>query len=48
MSKDQSRRETLANKYPEVEEHFQEIKSGIYEPQIEHLGETSKEQKNQK
>lgn len=44
MNKDE-RRDMLAQKYPEVEEHFQEIKSEIYEPQVERLGETNKEQK---
>ncbi|WP_425802391.1 hypothetical protein [Desulfitobacterium sp. Sab5] len=42
MNKDE-RREMLAKKYPEAEEHFQEIKKEIYEPQIERLGETNKE-----
>ena len=46
MSKDE-RRKVLADKYPEVEQHFQEIKQAINEPQIEHLGETDKEQKQQ-
>jgi type VI protein secretion system component VasA len=45
LSQDQSRRQELANKFPEVEQHFQEIKQEIYEPQIERLGETTKEQK---
>jgi hypothetical protein len=45
LSKDESRREVLADKFPEVEEHFQEIKQEIYEPQIERLGETTNEQK---
>lgn len=45
MSKDESRRKVLADKYPEVEQHFQEIKQGIYEPHIERLGQTNKEQK---
>lgn len=45
-SKDKARREELANKFPEVDQHFQEIKKEIYEPQIERLGETKKEQKN--
>lgn len=44
MTKDE-RRDMLAQKYPEVEEHFQEIKNEIYEPQVERLGETNKEQK---
>lgn len=44
MNKDE-RRDMLAKKYPEVEEHFQEVKKEIYEPQIERLGETNKEQK---
>lgn len=47
MSENEARREELANKYPEVEQHFQEIKQEISEPQIEHLGETKKEQKKQ-
>ncbi|MDQ7093871.1 hypothetical protein REC12_09725 [Desulfosporosinus sp. PR] len=45
MSKNETRREVLANKYPEVEQHFQEIKNEMYEPQVERLGETKKEQK---
>jgi hypothetical protein len=44
MSKDETRREVLANKYPEVEQHFEAIKQEMYEPQIERLGETKKEQ----
>lgn len=44
LNKDE-RRDMLAQKYPEVEEHFQEIKNEIYEPQVERLGETNKEQK---
>ena len=47
MSKDEIRREVLADKYPEVEQHFQEVKKEIYEPQIERLGETKKEQTQQ-
>ncbi len=47
MSKDESRRKVLADKYPEVEQHFQEIKQEIYEPQVERLGQTIKEQKQQ-
>ncbi|WP_170932745.1 hypothetical protein [Desulfosporosinus sp. FKB] len=45
MSKDKARREELAAKYPEAEQHFQNIKQEMYEPQIERLGETKKEQK---
>lgn len=45
MSKDEARRKVLADKYPEVEQHFQNIKQEMYEPQIERLGETNKEQK---
>ncbi|WP_407306801.1 hypothetical protein [Desulfosporosinus sp. SB140] len=45
MSKNESRREVLTNKYPEVEQHFQDIKDEMYEPQVERLGETKKEQK---
>lgn len=48
MSNDETRRKELANKYPEVEQHFQEIKNEMYEPQVERLGETEKEQKQQK
>lgn len=40
-----SRRDYLAEKYPEVEQHFQDIKQEINEPQIDHLGETTKKQK---
>lgn len=42
---DKSRREELANKFPEMDQRFQEIKQEINEPQIERLGETTKEQK---
>jgi hypothetical protein len=45
LSKDESRREELINKFPDVDEHFQAIKQEIYEPQVERLGETKKEQK---
>lgn len=45
MSKDEARRKVLADKYPEVEQHFQDVKKEIYEPHIERLGETKKEQK---
>lgn len=45
MSEDQARRQELANKFPEMEQHFQAVKEEIYEPQIERLGETNKEQK---
>ncbi|MDP4160718.1 MAG: hypothetical protein Q8911_13320 [Bacillota bacterium] len=44
MSKDETRREDLAKKFPQMEQHFDEIKEGMYEPQIERLGETKKEQ----
>ncbi|AFM00325.1 hypothetical protein Desde_1936 [Desulfitobacterium dehalogenans ATCC 51507] len=45
MSKDKARREELANKFPEMDQRFQEIKSEINEPQIERLGETLEEQR---
>ncbi|AFM41966.1 hypothetical protein Desaci_3059 [Desulfosporosinus acidiphilus SJ4] len=45
MSKNKTRRDELAQKYPEVEQHFQNIKQEMNEPQIERLGETKKEQK---
>ncbi|AHF07855.1 hypothetical protein [Desulfitobacterium metallireducens] len=45
MSKDEARREELTHKFPDVDQHFQEIKKEIYEPQIDRLGETKKEQK---
>lgn len=45
MSKDEARRKVLADKYPDVEQHFQDIKQEMFEPQIERLGETKKEQK---
>lgn len=45
MSKNEARRKVLADKYPEVEQHFQEIKEDMSKPQIEHLGETTKKQK---
>ena len=43
-NKDETRREILADKFPQMEQHFQEIKKEINEPQIERLGETKKEQ----
>lgn len=39
-----TRRKNLANKFPEMEQHFEELKKEIYEPQVERLGETKKEQ----
>jgi hypothetical protein len=42
MSKKDARREELAKKFPDVEEHFQEVKKGIYQPKIDRLGESSK------
>lgn len=47
MSKDETRKQALANKYPEMDQHFQEIKQDAYEPHIERLGETKKKQKQQ-
>jgi hypothetical protein len=47
LSNEETRREVLANKYPEMEQHFQEVKKGIYEPPIERLGQTTKEQKQE-
>ena len=46
-TKDESRREVLADKYPEMEQHFQELKKQANEPKIERFGETKKEQRNQ-
>ncbi|MGE4273400.1 MAG: hypothetical protein ACRKFN_05030 [Desulfitobacterium sp.] len=48
MSKGKAaRREELANKFPEMDQRFQEIKSEINGP-LERLGDTAKEQKNAK
>lgn len=45
MSKtDEPRRDVLADKYPNMEQHFEEIKDQAYEPKIERLGQTDKEQ----
>lgn len=44
LSTNNPRRETLANKYPEMEQHFQEIKKDMYKPKIDRLGETKEEQ----
>lgn len=47
MSKqDESRREVLADKYPEMEQHFEQLKKQAFEPKIERFGETKKEQRN--
>lgn len=43
-NKDDTRREVLANKFPEMEQHFQELKKQAYEPKVERLGQTDKEQ----
>jgi len=44
-NKNESRREALSNKFPEMDQHFEELKKQDYEPKIEHLGETKKEQR---
>ena len=44
MSKNETRREVLAVKYPDVEQKFQDLKQEEYEPYVERLGETKKEQ----
>ncbi|WP_199241763.1 hypothetical protein [Desulfosporosinus sp. Sb-LF] len=41
---DETKRKVLADKHPQMEQHFQEIKKQAYEPQIERLGQTDKEQ----
>lgn len=43
-NKDETRREVLADKYPEMEQHFEELKKQAYEPKIERLGQTKGEQ----
>lgn len=43
-NKDETRREVLADKFPEMEQHFEELKKQDYEPKIERLGQTNKEQ----
>ncbi len=35
---------TIKDKYPQMVQKFEEIKKEVYEPQIERLGETKKEQ----
>lgn len=44
-NKDETRKEVLADKFPEMDEHFKELKKQAYEPKIERLGQTTKEQK---
>ncbi|SHI25792.1 hypothetical protein [Desulfosporosinus lacus] len=44
-NKDESRREVLSDKFPEMDQHFQELKKQAYEPKIERLGQTKKEQR---
>ncbi len=44
-NKSETRRDILSDKFPQMEQHFQEIKKEIYEPQIERLGETKETQK---
>ena len=44
-NKDESRREVLADKFPEMQEHFEGLKKQAYEPKIERLGQTKKEQR---
>ena len=43
--KNETKREVLANKYPQEAQHFEEVKKEAYEPQIERLGQTKGEQK---
>ena len=43
--KNETKREVLANKYPQTAQHFEEVKKEAYEPQIERLGQTKGEQK---
>lgn len=43
MSKNESRRKELADKFPEMDQHFQELKKQDYEPKIERLGQAKKE-----
>lgn len=46
MSKrDEARREVLEDKFPEMAEHFQELKEQANERKIERLGDTKKEQR---
>ncbi|AGA67926.1 hypothetical protein Desdi_0380 [Desulfitobacterium dichloroeliminans LMG P-21439] len=47
MSKGKARRQELANKFPEMDQRFQELKSEINGPH-ERLGDTAKEQKSAK
>jgi hypothetical protein len=43
--KDETRREILADKFPQMDQKFKEVEKEVFEPQIERLGKTSKEQK---
>ena len=44
-NKDETRRDVLADKYPEIDQNFKEIKEEAYEPQIERLGQIKEEQR---
>ncbi len=44
-NENETRREVLADKYPELDQNFQELKEQAYEPKIERLGQTTKEQR---
>lgn len=46
-NKDDTRGEVLADKFPEMEQHFQELKKQAYEPKVERLGQTDKQQTKQ-
>lgn len=43
---DETRREVLADKFPQMDEHFKEIKNQAYEPKIERLGQNKKDKTN--
>lgn len=43
--KDETRREILADKFPQMDQKYKEVEKEVFEPQIERLGKTGKEQK---
>lgn len=44
--KNESKREALADKFPDMDQRFEELKKQAYEPKIERLGQTKKEQRS--
>lgn len=43
-NKDETKREVLADKFPQMDQKFEEVEKGVFEPKIERLGKTIKEQ----